>query len=246
MMVYKTYNLITSICMCYVLASMLLIGCATKPQQIEQSENEKLAISQNSETFYAMRPSEIINSFRPGDIAKIDIFNEQELSGAYEVDSSGFILMPYIGSIEANGKTSEELTSSLVQRYGEGYFHDPTITVNRETIVQSRRFVVDGAVKKPGVYDLVENIKFTEGIAMAGGLAKEANKNAIMVVRYVNGKRIAFPLDFETIHLARAEDLFLLSSDVIYVQSEGEKFEAKDVLQWLPLVNTAMLAAIRF
>jgi len=246
MMVYKTYNLIANICMCCVLAAILLTGCATKPQQIEPSADEKLAISQNSDTFYAMRPSETINSFRPGDIAKIDIFNEQELSGEYQVDSGGFIAMPYIGTLNVSGKTPEELSSSLVQRYGEGYFQDPNINVSRQTIIQSKRFVVDGAVKKPGVFDLVENIKFTEGIAMAGGLAKEANKKTIMVVRNVNGKRIAFPLDFETIHLARAEDPFLLSSDVIYVQSEGEKFEAKDILTWLPLVNTAMLAAIRF
>jgi polysaccharide export outer membrane protein len=83
------------------------------------------------------------------------------------------------------------------------------------------RVAVLGAVNRPGQYDIEEGAtpKVSDAIALAGGSVKRARINQIAVMRAENGetKRIVVDLD-HVLHQGKvAEDIPILSGDIVYV-----------------------------
>lgn len=115
-----------------------------------------------------------------GDKLKVNVFNEKDLSGEYEVDRQGNVTMPLIESVEARGKTISEIEIEIVNRYKSGYLVNPDINVE---VLNFRPFFIMGEVKEAGEYPYKNNLTVLSAVATAGGYTYRANKKKILVER---------------------------------------------------------------
>jgi protein involved in polysaccharide export with SLBB domain len=116
-----------------------------------------------------------------GDRLKITVFREEDLSGEFRVDGSGYISFPLIGEVKARGLTMRQLEESLVKKLLDGYLIDPRISLE---VLNYRPFYILGEVKNPGKYEYVSGINLQNAVAMAGGYTHRAKRNKAEIRRY--------------------------------------------------------------
>ena len=115
----------------------------------------------------------------PLDVLQIQVFNQPELSGRYTVGVDGAISFPLVGRVLAGNHTTQALEQALRGRLREGYFQDPRVTVN-VTAYRSRRVVILGEVRRPGVYPLRGAMTLVELLARAGATTERASVEAVV------------------------------------------------------------------
>lgn len=96
------------------------------------------------------------------------------------VNERGEITLPFIGSVEAAGKTASELEREIQRTYIERDIYR-TITVN--VIVPSQSFFVQGEVRVPQRYPMVTGMTLMQAIAAAGGYTEYADRRRVTLTR---------------------------------------------------------------
>lgn len=117
----------------------------------------------------------------PGDIVRLKIWREPDLSGDFQVDDRGMTVFPKIGPVHVTQITTDSLKKMLVTTYSV-YLKDPAIEVT-----MLRRVTVLGAVKNPGLYPVDPTMSIADVLALAGGADPNGNQNKLELIR--NGKR---------------------------------------------------------
>lgn len=129
-----------------------------------------------------------------GDQLRIVVFNQRDLTNTYAVDPSGEISMPLIGSVTARGRTPEQLEQAVASRLAQGYFRDPSVSVQVEAY---RPFFVLGEVRQPGKFPYVTELTGRRAVAIAGGFTPRAVERELEISRVVDGRTVEarVPLD---------------------------------------------------
>lgn len=115
-----------------------------------------------------------------GDKVRITVYDEDDLSGEFQVDTAGFVRLPLIGQIKAQGLTAHQLEAELKARYDRGYLVDARIAVE---ITGYRPIYVIGQVIKPGQFAYVSNMSVLDAIALAGGFSDKAVESSVDIRR---------------------------------------------------------------
>lgn len=115
-----------------------------------------------------------------GDVISVEVEDAPELSRTFRINAAGNISMSFLGRIKARDKTAEELGDLIADGLRDLYLTDPKITV---TVVQinSHAFFVQGAVRRPGVYQIEGNPSLLKLITVAGGLAENHGSTAFII-----------------------------------------------------------------
>ncbi|PJE80520.1 hypothetical protein CI610_00488 [invertebrate metagenome] len=123
-----------------------------------------------------------VSSYRlnAGDLISVRVFGEEELTLESRLTDAGTISYPFLGEIQARGRTVGELEKALVNGLKGEYLIHPRVNV---TIVEYRKFFVRGEVKKPGGFSFEPGLTLEKAIALAGGFSERANKKEIHVTR---------------------------------------------------------------
>lgn len=161
------------------------------------------------------------NRLQPGDLIRLRIWREDELSGEFMVDARGKVVFPRLGEYQVMNETQEQLVGRLIEDYRK-YLLNPSIEI---TIL--RRINILGAVTKPGVYNIDPTVTIADALALAGGVTPLGNGDAVRVLR--NGQ----PLDLVISQRTRVGDSPLQSGDQIFVPERS-----------LLRQNTGLLAAL--
>ena len=122
-----------------------------------------------------------------GDRLRVVVFGQDGLSNSYAVDSAGKITMPLIGAVEARGKTTSDLSISIVARLKGGYIREPHVAVEVESY---RPFFILGEVTTSGQYAYVNGLTVESGVAVAGGFSPRALKTGASIARIIDGRTI--------------------------------------------------------
>jgi polysaccharide export outer membrane protein len=111
----------------------------------------------------------------PGDLLEIVVFEVPELSNIkVRVSRPGTVVLPLLGEVPVSGKSPGELETDLRQRLSRSYMYDPHVTVFVHER-RSQRVSVIGAVRKGGVFELSGRLRLADALAMAEGLADDAD-----------------------------------------------------------------------
>jgi polysaccharide biosynthesis/export protein len=123
----------------------------------------------------------------PRDVIEVRIEDAPELSQTFSVKADGTFLMPYLKSIKAEGKTTEELAQFIADGLRGRYLKDPQVLVAVKQFY-SRTFFIQGKVSKPGVYQVEGKPSLLKLISIAGGLSENHGSTAF-IIREIGGKK---------------------------------------------------------
>lgn len=116
----------------------------------------------------------------PRDVIEIQIDRAPQLSGTFQVKADGTLLLPYLNRIQAAKKTSDELSIFIADSLRGRYLKNPIVTVTVRQ-VNSRSFFVQGAVRRPGLYQIEGRATLLKLISIAGGLADNHGSTAYII-----------------------------------------------------------------
>jgi polysaccharide export outer membrane protein len=154
-----------------------------------------------------------------GDKLDIRVFQVEDLSfEELVVDTSGNINLPLIGAVRGAGRTAGEMSADIAQRLAARYLRDPQVTVTVKEAA-SQKITVDGAVTKPGVYEMRGSTSLLQAVAMAEGPTGVADLTQVAVFRTIDGQRSVAVFDLAAIRQGRASDPAVFGDDVIVVDT---------------------------
>lgn len=229
-----------------MIISIGLAGCAgTPPPQ----SSAALTVVPDSQGLPAPNRGDLAAADRPAligplDTISVDIFNVPELSREMQVDASGRIAMPLIGTIDARNKTSDELARSIENALQGRYVRNPQVTVNIKSSV-SQVVTVDGEVKEPGLYPVTNQMTLMRVIASAKGLSEFAKLEQVVILRTVNNQRMAGLYDLGAIRRGAYLDPPIYANDMVIIGDSPQRRLFRDVVSLAPLIAAPLVAIVR-
>lgn len=153
----------------------------------------------------------------PGDVFRVRVYDEEELSGSHQVAPDGTIDFPLLGSVNVSGLEPPDVADTLQKLLKERrLLRDPHVSVYVEQYV-SKRISVVGAVANPGAFRLEPGMTVVQAISMAGGFSSLADRDGTVVTRRVNGQTIRYRVPVAKVAKGQAEDILVAAGDIIYV-----------------------------
>jgi polysaccharide export outer membrane protein len=170
----------------------------------------------------------------PSDKLAVTVFQVEDLSfPEIFVDASGRLQLPLLGSVQAAGLTPAELSMDLERRLGERYLRNPRVSVSVSDAA-SQKITVDGAVTKPGVYEMQGRTTLLQAVAMAEGGTRVADLKKVAVFRSVEGRPMVAVVDLAAIRRGEAVDPVVMGDDVIVVDTSRLSARYRNIIEILP------------
>ena len=122
-----------------------------------------------------------------GDVARITVYGNPDLTTEARVGEDGGLTFPLIGAVKAAGQTPSMVEKDIATRLSKGGFIvEPNVNLN---IVQYRgqQISVLGRVNRPGKHSLEKVSKVTDALAIAGGIVPDGADTSPLV-RTQDGK----------------------------------------------------------
>ena len=170
----------------------------------------------------------------PSDKLSVTVFQVEDLTFAeIFVDASGKLQLPLLGSVQAAGLTPAELSTDLERRLGERYLRNPEVSVSVSEAA-SQKITVDGAVMKPGVYEMRGRTTLLQAVAMAQGGTRIADMKKVAVFRSTDGRPMVAVFDLAAIRRGETVDPVVLGDDVVVVDTSRLSARYRDIVEILP------------
>jgi polysaccharide export outer membrane protein len=115
-----------------------------------------------------------------GDVVRVTVYGEAEMTKSYRVDDGGAISLPLVGSVQVRGMTTQMTAASITAALADGYIREPSVAVEIETY---RPFFIQGAVKSAGQFSYVYGMTVRAAISTAGGFSDTADRTRALIYR---------------------------------------------------------------
>lgn len=154
------------------------------------------------------RPLDLL---RPGDSLTVEIQGVPDPSqNQRQIDDSGRISLPFIGSMEAAGLTPSALSEKIRHTYIE---KDVYRQLDVSVAVNERYLYIGGEVERPGRVVWTPDLTLTKAIHAAGGFTLYAAERNVRVTR----DRETYTYNVQRARELPAEDPVLNPGDAIHV-----------------------------
>lgn len=114
-----------------------------------------------------------------GDVLKITVYENDDLTTVTRVNANGTIRLPLLGEVGVEGLTLNEMSIKIKELYADGYIVNPQVHVFIQEF-QSNKATILGQVKTPGLYELKEETSLLELISKSGGLTHDAGEQILI------------------------------------------------------------------
>lgn len=141
-----------------------------------------------------------------GDLVKISVYGQEDLTLETLIPDIGVVNYPYLGEISLLGMTSGELETYIYNGLKPDYLVEPSVSVS---IVEYRPFFINGEVEKPGGYAFQPGLTIDKAAALAGGYTERASKTKIFIVREIDGEQVTISAD---------RSISILPGDIISIE----------------------------
>ena len=140
-----------------------------------------------------------------GDVLRVSVWRELDLSGDFTVDEVGRVTLPMLGVVKVQDLQWYTLRDSLLSMYSH-QLRNPSVT-----LTPMRRVQVLGEVARPGNYLADPTLSLAGLVALAGGATPGGDLHRVRVIR--GGKTIVKSASVESL-LLNAD---VRSNDQIFV-----------------------------
>lgn len=134
-----------------------------------------------SATLAISQPEYVIGE---GDVLKITVYENPDLTTEARVSGEGKITFPLIGEVVVNGSTSSEIEKKIAQLLSDGFIVKPQVSVFIMEF-KSKKISVLGEVAKPGLVILRGKSTLLDVISDAGGITLNAG-DSLTIQRKIN------------------------------------------------------------
>lgn len=161
-----------------------------------------------------------------GDVIRITVFGQPDLSAEVGINDKGILTLPLIGPIDVNGLSTSQIGKRVADALLKGQFLvNPEVSVE---VIQLRSQMVSvlGEVSRPGRYPIPGHLSVLELLATAGGLTAQADQQVTLLRRESDSGKpeseVRIPILLgETSTTARTPlDVELVNGDVVYVNKK--------------------------
>lgn len=130
-----------------------------------------------------------------GDVIKISVYDEPDLTLETILTDTGTINYPLLGEIQATNLTVDELEKSLIDGLKPDFLLRPDVNIQ---IIEYRRFYIHGEVEQPGGYAFQPGLTLRKAIALAGGMTDRASKSKMLLISDQSDDKTAQKIEMET------------------------------------------------
>ena len=171
------------------------------------------------------------------DLLAISVFGVQDLNKEVRVNSNGQISLPLVGAVMAGGRTTPELEQDITARLANGFLQNPQVSVFVKEFT-SQRVTLEGAVAKPGIYPITGRTTLLQAIALAGGVDdRTADLGGIVLMRQVDGKRMAAAYDLREVRRGTVEDPVIYGDDIVVIEQSASKTALQRFIESVPVLG---------
>ena len=159
----------------------------------------------------------------PGDVLELTFPFVPELNQTVTVQPDGYVTLKEISDIRAQGRTLVQLRADVRTAY-EPFVVDPVFTIALKEF-DAPSFVANGAVAKPGRYDLRGPLTLTQALALAGGTTWGANTAHVALyrrygrdaveVKQINVQRMLAKRDLSEDPLLQPGDMIVVPNGIL-------------------------------
>jgi len=154
----------------------------------------------------------------PGDVLKVNVWKNEQLTQEIAVRPDGAITLPLLGDIHVAGKTLEQVDAAITEQ-GTRFFTEPLSVTTQVIEIKSYRIYVLGEVQRPGEYSPATKVTVLQALSLGGGFTRYASSDEIVVIR--NDEKGPRRIPFVYSQVVRSgeldENLYLQSGDTVVV-----------------------------
>lgn len=150
-------------------AALLLVACGSTTAGFDYTPE-------------AAQPADAAYSVGPGDILQITVWQNADLTSRVTVRPDGYVTMPLVGDIRAEGMRPTQLQDEITRRLTRYLTAAASVTV-AVVEINSYRVYVLGQVATPGEFRPRGAVTVLQALALAGGLTRFAQPDGIVIVR---------------------------------------------------------------
>lgn len=168
----------------------------------------------------------------PGDVLSISVYDNEDLTTKVRVSSSGTIVMPLLGQVEVQGATVNAITDKITRSLANGYLVNPQVNIFVEEY-RSKKVVVLGNVRTPGLIELSGPTNFLELVSKAGGLEKDAGDTATIQRKKDGAASTVIVIDLlaliekgdltQNMQIVDGDTVFISKAGMCFITGEVEK-----------------------
>jgi len=154
---------------------------------------------------------------KPGDILKVSVWKEPDLTGQVIVRPDGGFSFPLVGEVDARGKSVAEL-QQIVGSKLQGFISDPVVTVAVDEIHGNKVYVI-GQVRSPGEFAVDQTVDVMQALSMAGGTTPFAKLDDIRILRRSADSQVALKFSYSDVAKGQnlGQNIKLEAGDVVVV-----------------------------
>jgi polysaccharide export outer membrane protein len=184
------------------------------------------------DTIHADTSSRPTGTLRSGDLLKIRVYRDSELSGQYLIDAQGNVQMPGVGVIKAAGLDPTQITERMIEAFRARGFRTPEIAI--QPLI---RVSVLGEVRAPSLYPVEPGVSLIQLLTLAGGPTDRADLRKAQVIR----ENHVFTVDLESALAGSAAGrVTLYSNDVVYLPPKHNVFSRDNIALAATLASLAL------
>lgn len=143
--------------------------------------------------------------------------------GAYYVDESGSIKVPFLGRLKVDSLTRGAIEKIIAEKLKKD-ITEPVVDVQ----FLNHKYTVLGEVQKPGPQKIIsDRVTILDAIGNAGDLTLNGKRDNIMIIREVNGKKEIGYINLNDGNIFSSPYYFLKQDDVVYVEMNKYKLPAE-------------------
>lgn len=161
-----------------------------------------------------------------GDVLRVSVFQNPDLTLDARVTDSGVISYPLLGSVRVGGQTVTAAEKLIADGLRAGNFvKQPQVNI-AVTQVRGNQVSVLGQVNRPGRYPIeVADMRLTDVLALAGG-ASPTGSDTIVVTGVRNGQPMRVEVDLSAIFAAggSGKNILVMNGDSIWVDRQPMVF----------------------
>jgi polysaccharide biosynthesis/export protein len=155
----------------------------------------------------------------PGDVLRINVYQNADLTLETRVSESGTISYPLLGSVKLGGLSIGQAERAIADGLLKGnYLRNPQVNVMLMQVRGNQASVL-GMVNRPGRYPIeVTGLRMSELLATAGGVAP-GGSDIVTLTGMRNNKQVRYSLDIGKLLTSGSldQDPVIINGDTLYV-----------------------------